>query len=75
MEDGLGCCDLEIGVDCSLATYSSVELAVPKAACCQVHQAARDSVCLMRGGIVKLLGGSWEVVLKYAPKQRLSHDF
>ena len=49
-------CDLEIGVDCTLATYSGVELAVPKTACCQFHQAVRDSVCPMRGGSVKLSG-------------------
>jgi len=30
VEDVLGCCDREIGVDCSLATYSGVELAGPK---------------------------------------------
>jgi len=40
----------------SLATYSGVELVVPKTACCQFHQAARDSVCLPRGGSVNLLG-------------------
>ena len=49
-------CGREIGVDCSLATYSGVELAVPKTACCQFHQAARDSVCPMRGSGVKLFG-------------------
>ena len=59
MEDGLCCCgncDLGISVDCALATQSDVELAVLKTACCQFHQAARDSVCPMRGGSVKLLG-------------------
>jgi len=30
VEDGLGCCDHETRVDCSLATYSGVELVVPK---------------------------------------------
>jgi len=30
VEDELGCFDHEIGVDCSLFTCSSVELAVPK---------------------------------------------
>jgi len=62
-QTGLLRCDLEIGVDCALATYSSVELV--------------DSVCPMRGGSVKLLGrimGSCPV-LQYAPKQRLIHDF
>ena len=49
-------CDLEIGVDCALATYSGVELAVPKTACCQFHQAARDSVCLMRRGQCQVVG-------------------
>ena len=56
MANGLGCCDREIDVDCSLATYSGVELAVPKNSMLQFHQAARDSVCLMHGGSVKLLG-------------------
>jgi len=32
-------CDLEIGVDCALATYSGMELVVPKTASCQFHQA------------------------------------
>jgi len=49
-------CDLEIGVDCSLATYSGVTPTAPKTACCQFYQAVRDSVCPMRGGGVKLLG-------------------
>jgi len=45
-----------MGVDCAFATYSGMELAVPKEAYCQFYQAARDSVCPMRGGSVKLLG-------------------
>jgi len=49
-------CGREIGVNCSLAIYSDVELAVPKTACYEFHQAARDSVCRMCGGSVKLLG-------------------
>jgi len=55
---------------------SGVELAVPKTACCQFRQTARDSVCPMRRGDgVELLGQVRGVVLKYAPKQRLTHDF
>jgi len=50
VEDGLGRCDQKIGVDCSLATYSRVELAVSKTACRQ--QGTRYA----RGGSVKLLG-------------------
>jgi len=38
------------------ATDSGVELVVPKKTSCQFHQAARDSVCPMGGGSVKLLG-------------------
>jgi len=49
-------CDLDIDVDCAFATYSGVKLAVLKTVCCQFHQAARDSVCRMCEGSVKLLG-------------------
>ena len=75
MDDGLGRCIPEIRVDCALATCSGVELVGLKRACCQFHQAAKDSVCPIRGVSVKLLGGLWEVVLKYAPEQRLTHYF
>ena len=75
MEDGLGCCDREIGVDCSLATYSGVELAVPKqhAASSIRQQGTRNARCA--GAVSSCWGGSWGVLLKYAPKQRLTHDF
>jgi len=66
-------CDREIVVDCSLATCSGVALTVPKAACCQSYQAARDLVCA--GAVSSCWGGSWGVVWKYAPKQHLTHDF
>jgi len=75
-------CDREIGVDCSLATYSGVELAVPKTACYQFHQAARDSLCRMRVGSVELLGrimgmswstlrnNAWPMIFSWWPAYR-----
>jgi len=64
-----------IGVDYTHATYSGVELVVPKTVCCLLYQKAMDSVCLMLGFSVKLLGGSWGIVLKYTAKHCLTHDF
>jgi len=81
-------CDLGTGVSCE--TCSSVEpIAVWKptvvwnslfleTACCQFHQAVRDSVWLNRGGSVKLLGrivGSCPEVRSAAtPDPRFSAD-
>ena len=38
-------CELEIGVDCALATYSGVELVVPKTACFIRQQETRRARC------------------------------
>jgi len=59
----------------SLATYSGVELAVQNqhAASFIRQQETRYARCA--GAVSSCWGGSWGVVLKYAPKQRLTHDF
>ena len=57
VEDGLGWCDIEIGVDCALVSFSK-GLGMPDAR-----------------AVSSCWGGSWGVVLKYTPKQRLTHDF
>ena len=58
------CCDLEIGVDCALVTYSHL---------CIRQQGHRYARCA--GAVSSCWDGSRGVVLKYALKQRLTHDF
>jgi len=68
-------CDLKTGVDCALATYSGVERAVPKTACCQFHQTARNLVCPMSGGSVRQLGRIMGDCPEIRSEQRLTRDF
>jgi len=56
-------------VNRAFATYSGVELAVPKTACCQFHQAERGSVCPMRQASVgRIMGSCPEVRSKTRPE-------